>query len=643
MKKRWAALTACAFAAALWCVSMHPLGGAALAQQDEQAAGAGLSGAPPVELGTDLSVLPLGMRAENGVVTVEAAGVYAFTGTLDGGQIVVDAGSKAEVTLVLSGVSIYNETEPAILVKKARLTTILLAEGSDNRVLSGAAAALDGSAIDAEAEGGAISARADLTIAGDGALFVGGYLNNGIHTSKNLAFSGGEIEIEAVNNGVKGKDSVTVCGGSLTVRAGGDGVISDDESGEGYGVILVTGGVLDIQSAEDAVQAETALEVTGGEITAVAGGGSESAPAHQNDGWGFGNAGGFGGRAGRGDGMGGRGMGDGMQGRGARGGAMPDGAPQEELPEGGMPGGGFPNDGFPGGDFPGAPAAEQSEATGETSSAKGLKAGTVLRICGGKITVDAADDALHANGSIEITGGSLTLASGDDGVHADDSLTIDGGEVRVTASYEGLEANQIAISGGTIDVTATDDGINANGGSVSWGWRGPASWDAQEDEELPNLLISGGTVYVNAEGDGLDSNGNILVKGGLIVVDGPSRSGNGALDAGTESGGTCEVHGGTVLAIGSRGMAETFGDRSTQVSFEYSFNQSVPAGSALTVAAADGAVLFEHTAAKEFASVVFSCPALAQGDMLTLTAGDQRAEVTLEAIASRSANGRGWR
>lgn len=156
MSKGKRALAACALAVATLCAPALPL-----AQEDVRAGTANLAGAALVELGTQMSALPPGVLAQDGVVTVEAAGVYAFTGTLDGGQIVVDAGGKDEVTLILNGVSITNDATSAILVKNARLTTILLAEGSQNRVQSGETAALDGSAIDADAQGGAITAKDD--------------------------------------------------------------------------------------------------------------------------------------------------------------------------------------------------------------------------------------------------------------------------------------------------------------------------------------------------------------------------------------------------------------------------------------------------------------------------------------------------
>lgn len=631
--------------AALWLALCMPC--AASAQEDAavHAGTQALEGAAWIDLDGGAGALPDGVSRQGGVVTVASAGTYRVTGTLEG-QLAVVVGKRDEVTLAFDGVDLKNGQDSALFVGNAGRVTILLCEGSENRVVSGEQAALDGSAVDESAEGGAIYARDDLTIEGKGALFVGGYLNNGVHTSNRLTVSGGELTVEAVNNGLKGKDAVLLAGGSVRVVCGGDGVTSNDETGEGFGVVTVTGGSLDVTSAKDGVQAETLIEISGGEVAVVSSGGSANAPAHQDD---FGGMRGFGGRGGL-DG-GGRHGADGLRGADAPSGGEPLPDAREPEPPSDAPDAREPE---PPQDAPDArdpikemepPAVSEQE---EPDGAKGIKAGSALRISGGKIAVDAADDALHSDGSLEVTGGSLTLSSGDDGLHADERLTIDGGSVSVRAAYEGIEANQIAIGGGEISVTATDDGLNANGGTqVSWGRRAAPeaqeAQEAQEDGAMPNLMVTGGSLCVNAQGDGLDSNGNILISGGLVVVDGPSGSGNGALDSGAEGGGACEVHGGTVLAVGAAGMAEAFDAGSTQVSFQANFGATVPAGSALTVTDEAGETLFSHTAAKPFSSVVFSCPALTLGEAVTVTADGQSVQVTLEDVANPAEEARFWR
>lgn len=505
-------------------------------------------------------------------VTISRAGEYLVTGSMQG-QIYVEAGSDDTVVLRLAGMELTNDTDAAIHVENAGTTLLWLEEGTENLIQSGSepAEGVLSAAADEAASGGAVYARDDLTLAGEGSLRVLGYLNNGIQTSNNLTISGGNIAVEAVNNGVKGKDSVTVTGGVLDIRAGGDGIKSDDTTGEGYGAIAISGGTFSIRATGDAVQAETTLEVTGGSFDLVTGGGSGEVKFSGNNGWG-----------------------------------IPD-------------------------------SNWDMESESQTSS-KGLKSGAATTIAGGLVTADCRDDAVHSNGDITITGGELTLSSGDDGVHADAALTIRDGKITVAKSYEGLEGNLITIAGGEIDVTASDDGINAYGGQNRMGW----GQSGKTTDTMPELTITGGAVNVNADGDGLDSNGNITVEGGTIIVNGPTGSGNGALDYGTENGGSCTVSGGIVLALGSNGMAETFGQTSTQCSFRHGFESSYGAGDEIVILDAAGNELFRHTAVKSGGSVVFSAPELTQGGVYTLRAGEQTAEITLDSISTTSGAGGGF-
>lgn len=205
-------------------------------------------------------------------------------------------------------------------------------------------------------------------------------------------------------------------------------------------------------------------------------------------------------------------------------------------------------------------------------------------------------------------------------------------------SYEGLEAHLIYIGGGDISVTASDDGLNANGGQSMLGGMFPngkgESKAENENSTTPTLKITGGKLYVNAGGDGLDSNGDLIIDGGDIAVDGPVNGANGALDSGTENGGSILCNGGTVIAIGASGMAETFEDTSKQCSFIKSFDSSFEAGTVITISDEQGNVIYKHTSAKSFSSIVFSSPDLKLGSTYTITMGDETDTVTIESISN---------
>ncbi len=252
----------------------------------------------------------------------------------------------------------------------------------------------------------------------------------------------------------------------------------------------------------------------------------------------------------------------------------------------------------------------------------------------GSLTVNGyVNDGIHANDDLTIESGDLVISAADDGIHANEELEIEDASITVTASYEGIEGNRIRVKGGSIDITSSDDGFNAYGGQNNFGFGGREAASQNTTEETPELIFDDGEIYVNAGGDGLDSNGDLIVNGGYIVVDGPTNSANGALDSGMENGGTCEIHGGTVLAIGASGMAERFGDSSTQDSFRVKMGVQ-DADTEIVIEDADGNELFSHTSAKSFSSIVFSSPELQTGEDYTVTAGDEHVTFTQDEVST---------
>ncbi len=440
----------------------------------------------------------------------------------------------------------------------------------------------DGSAYTNTDLNACVYAEADLTINGSGSLTIAGNDNHGIYTKDDLTITGGTLAVTAVNDGLKGKDAVQIAGGTISITAGGDGI-----------------------------QAETRLQVTGGNLNLTTGGGSANAPAHENN-----------------EKMG-----------GFRGGTLPEGMQPGQRPERGdftPPDGQTSPEGS--GTPPTPPEDSQQQAaadTTETISTKGLKGVGSLLVTGGTITADCADDALHTNGSAGIAGGTLTLQSGDDGIHADSALVISDGTIDIRQSYEGLEGQNITISGGEIAVTASDDGLNAAGGSDGTDPSGRQDPFAADADAF--IAISGGTITVTASGDGVDSNGSLTVSGGTLYVNGPTSGGDSALDY----NGSTSITGGTVIAVGAAGMAQGFGDSSTQYSFLVNLPASVEAGTALTIADSSGKTLAAYTPTKAYQSVCVSLPSLQKGAAYTVTAGGQSTTVTLESVATNAGGGMG--
>lgn len=289
----------------------------------------------------------------------------------------------------------------------------------------------------------------------------------------------------------------------------------------------------------------------------------------------------------------------------------------------------------------GAESAGKANSDSDDISDKGIKADGAIVVNGGNITLNTADDGLHAGGAIEINGGTFNIRTGDDGIHSDSEVNIFNGEIEISESYEGIEGVKVNIDGGKINVVASDDGINAAGDissqaeAVSIGFGGGRGdrgdrgdmggfgGGMMDGSNEYGISISGGYIYINAEGDGIDSNGFLVVSGGETYVDGPVSSANGALDYGTGA----QITGGIVVAVGASGMAENFGETSTQGSIM--INVSGSKNSKISVADKDGNILAEHTAKKSFGSVVISAPGIGNEGDYVVTVGESSQTVTM--------------
>ena len=131
------------------------------------------------------------------------------------------------------------------------------------------------------------------------------------------------------------------------------------------------------------------------------------------------------------------------------------------------------------------------------------------------------------------------------------------------------------------------------------------------------ITITGGTTVINADGDGFDSNGSATMSGGILVVNGPTNSGNGALDV----NGTFTVTGGTLLAAGSAGMAVSPESGSEQTFVAIALDTVQEAGTTVQLVNGAGDVVMAFESVKDFQSVVFSSDELVDGESYTVYAG----------------------
>ncbi len=278
------------------------------------------------------------------------------------------------------------------------------------------------------------------------------------------------------------------------------------------------------------------------------------------------------------------------------------------------------------------------QTTYDETSAKGLKAESNLVIKGGNFKINSKDDAVHSNNDVGISNATMEISSGDDGIHADSSVIIESGTINITKSYEGIEGKNITVNSGNISLVSSDDGFNVSGGNDSSSMNGRPGQNGGMDADSGGVLtINGGTIYVSADGDGLDSNGSITMTGGIVYVDGPTNNGNGALDYNA----TFNISGGSLIAVGSSGMAQSTSTSSSQISIQYYLSGNY--SDKLSIEDSSGNVIFEYSPKKSYQNVVYSSGDLKEGETYTLKInGNSVGTVTASSIVNSNGSGNNY-
>ena len=598
-----------------------------------------------------------GVTVDGNVITITSGGTYIISGTLTEGQLVVDADDE-KVQLVLDNADITCATSAAIYVKSAGKTFITLAEGSENILMNTAEfEAIDDNNIDA-----VIFSKDDLALNGSGTLTINSENGHGIVSKDDLKITGGTYNITAASHALSGKDSVRIAAGTFNLVSGKDGIHSENADDSSKGYVYIAGGEFTVDSTGDGIDASNIVQIDDGTFDITAGGGVENSTKTHEDNMVGGPGGGNGPQMGEApsekpsgeapqpdpgnNSSENSGSDNSSSDSSSSDIATPPEKPSEEASSGNPPQGGPGEDSEnnsadnssdretppekPDSNTNQAAGTEQSESDtsdSDSASTKGIKADGRLYINGGTFTINSADDSVHSNSAVTINDGTYTLTTGDDGVHSGEAVEINSGTITISESYEGLEGLTVTINDGDIDITSSDDGINAAGGNEEMGF-GRMGNDSTENTSTDEMWmeINGGYIHVLAGGDGIDSNGDIAVNGGEVYIDGPSDNGNSAIDYGDRS--ACYINKGTVVAIGSSGMAEDISDDSDQQVMLVKLDSQKEAGEVI-LTDSDGNEIITYTALKAYDCVIISAKDLEAGQTYTLTTSGTQTNVDL--------------
>ena len=381
-----------------------------------------------------------GAYYNDGSVVITGAGYYVFSGTLDDGNIVVDAYDSSKVFILLNGVDIYCSDDACLRVENAEKVFLTLAAGTENRMESGET--YSQTALD-DNTGGTIFAHDDLTINGSGNLNIVANYKHGVDANDDLKITGGTISVTAPEDGLHVNDSFRLANASLAIAAGDDAIHSDTD-------IYIESGTLLITECYEGVEAPIIL-VAGGDIMIYptddgfnANGGSS----------GFGNFGGGGG------------MGGGF-GRSSRDGSTnsEDGESSVERPDFDDFDGEMPDfsEMFENGEMPTPPDWSESDGKRPERPDGEMPEMGEMPDMGNQENAEASSDSEDTETYIRITGGSIMIinenAQDADGLDSNGSIYIEGGTILVSLNGNGSnnaidygsESGGVAeISGGTI-------------------------------------------------------------------------------------------------------------------------------------------------------------------------------------------------
>lgn len=548
--------------------------------------------------GDSASVQGAGAQTSAAGVVISSAGTYIVSGELTDGQLMVDTGDDDKVQLVLAGATIHNEDGPAIYVRNADKCFVTLDAGTENSLSDGSSYALES---DSDEPYATLFSRCDLTLNGSGTLNVTSAYRHAVCSKDDLVVVSGTYNISAVEDGLRGRDSVKVRDGVFTIQAGGDGIKSNKDDDPTKGFVSIDGGTFGIQAGDDAVQGKTLVRLAGGSMTVAAN----------------------------------------------------DDAFHSDL------------------------EMHLLDASIEASVGDdAFHAETKLTVDGGTVNVTSCNEGYEAE-KVYVNGGDTHIVASDDGVNAsaaDLSDDADADTVSSTLPNGGTpgapgKGGGVATSdaGGQSPAGAQQQGGQAPGAAgAQQGGQAPDAAGAQQDGSAPEppagdnaggaggatdpgqqggdlaagggmgqadssclIQINGGYVVVDSVGDAIDSNGNVEVTGGVLLVSGPTSDGDGAFDY----DGSATTSGGTVLMVGSTGMAQSFIGGTQAFAMT---SASGEAGESVCVVDGSGNVVVSLTATKRFGMVLTSSVAFAEGGEYALVIGGEVANANADGYTDSS-------
>ncbi len=404
------------------------------------------------------------------ILSINAAGEYLISGTLNGAIEV--SGDPDKVRIILSGASIStldSQSCAALVFKKHSGERILT-------IADGTKSYLSDSIGDTSADGdNAIiqAKKSSLIINGAGHLYLTskGEETTAIKVKNDLSIYETQIFINVNDNGIKAGEVLSISNTNMDIKCGNDAIKTDveastQEEADKYtanqfaGYIYIYKSNIKIVSGDDGISANSYLKIQNSVFETIDITTNNGAPSTITE-------------------------------------YSSDNANGKAIRVSGI--------------------TLVDENGNETDQLSKCENNYYLLIEGGTFIINSNDDAITSKGNLVITGGVFEISTGDDGIHAEYNTVIDEAEIYINKCYEGIEGASVWHGAAITEITSVDDGINAaNADLTNWSY---------------SIYIECGKLTINAQGDGIDSNGTVEIADGDVIVYGPTNGGNASLDA----------------------------------------------------------------------------------------------------------------
>ncbi len=418
-----------------------------------------------------------GVTISGNTITINSAGIYYFTGTLTDGNIIIDANSNSDVTLVLSNVDITSQTTAVINGVKANDIIITLEEGSVNYLTDSDSYSYFTDTEDGEPDA-TIFSKTDLSINGSGKLVINANYLDGIASKDSLRISNCDIEITSNDDGIRGKDYVGIKNATISIVSNGDGIKSNNTSDTSLGYIKIENSDINIVTERDGIQAETIVNISDSNINIETNGDIANTIEDISS----------------------KGIKAGTE-LSIESGTFVINSADDSLHSNG--------------------AIIIEDGTFSIASGDdGIHADTSICIYDGTINITKCYEGIESS-YIEINDGNISVVASDDGINisgGNDSSAFDGRPGQNNFSSVGETNQKLIINDGTIYVKAEGDGLDANG----------------------SIYINGGYIILagpTSSGNGsLDYDNECIISGGTLIAYGASAMWQSPSNSSTQYG-----------------------------------------------------------------------------------------------------------